>query len=193
MEAHWRSIREEIAFIILSGMPNTEYAFVGYRDIGDQTPLMVIEFTPHRDLVLNKMYGIRAKGGIDTAEDVAGGLRAVAALNWEDSEMRTVVHFADAPAHGNMFHHGDIEDRFPNGDPEGLNPLKYVSRLARKNVNYDFYRFNESTDLMVQRFQEVYRDELASFCIIGKLDTSGTSQEEELYSSRLPACYCQTD
>lgn len=193
MEPYWRSVREEIADIILNGKEDTDYALVGYRDIGDQTPLIVVDFGTTRDTVLNRVYGIRPKGGVDTAEDVAGGLREVTELDWDDSTMRTVVHFADAPAHGNMYHHGDIEDRFPDGDPRGLNPLKYITYLAKMNVNYDFYRLNDSTDLMVERFQEVYRDELASFCVIGKLDTSETNQEEELYSPKSPVCYCRKD
>lgn len=46
-----------------------------------------------------------ACGGKDIAEDVLGGLEAVAQLGWgPPSSRKVVVHFADAPCHGSKFH-----------------------------------------------------------------------------------------
>ena len=51
-------------------------------------------------------------GGMDIAEDVLGGLEAVAQLGWgPPSSRKVVVHFADAPCHGSKFH-----DLGPAGD-----------------------------------------------------------------------------
>merc|ERR1712137_360049 len=67
--------------------------------------------------------GISAGGGGDAPEDVVGGLRHVVDRDWVAST-RVVIHIADAPCHGSVYHDG-LGDNYPNGDPSGESPEKY--------------------------------------------------------------------
>lgn len=194
MISHWNFVVDEIEGIIRTGPLSTQYALVAYRDMTDDDDMLVKDFTVDGESILTTLWGIKPGGGIDIAEDVAGALREAARLDWETpSRLQVLIHFTDAPAHGYQYNGGLVSDRFQDGDPRGFDPLYYVTKLARLNINYDFYRMNDSTDIMTEQFANAYRGESASFCIIGKLDTSETSQEEELCNSIPPVCYCQTD
>ena len=132
-----------------------EVAFVGYRDYGDRMRFHTLHFMGPRDLV-GCMDAIHAEGGTDIAEDVAGGLLAVRELNWSNSDVRTIVHIADAPCHGMAFHDVHISDRFPAGDPGGLDPLVLMKDFSDREFTYTFVRINSSTDTMLAEFHNVY-------------------------------------
>lgn len=133
-----------------------ETAFVGYRDYGDAQPFVITDFTSP-GAMLDSIQDVHAEGGNDTAEDVAGGLQKVCNLEWDDeATMRVVIHIADAPAHGRQFHHPRLSDRFPLGDPDGLDPLGYLQQLVNRNIGYTFVKINDSTDVMLDAFARVY-------------------------------------
>jgi hypothetical protein len=139
--------------------PEAEFrvALVGYRDYGDSVRFHILDFS-NVDRVVEALGPIYAHGGNDKAEDVAGALRATTRLRWEDSDVRLVFHIADAPAHGYAFHDAHVSDRFPNGDPDGKEPLVYLSELADRNVEYTFVRITSATDKMLDVFHNVYGD-----------------------------------
>lgn len=130
-------------------------AFVGYRDYGDK-PQYVYKNLGNVDDTLDVIQTVRAMGGDDQAEDVAGGLLRVRMLAWDDDAAKLVVHIADAPPHGRRFHEPWVSDRFPDGDPTENNPLYFVGKLCAENVDYTFIKINDSTNIMLKEFHNVY-------------------------------------
>jgi hypothetical protein len=131
-----------------------EVAFIGYRDYGDEEQSIQIGWGTVESL-LDRLQGIEAKGGFDAAEDVAHGLLHVAELAWT-ADVRILVHIGDAPPHGIRYHRPSVSDRFPDGDPDGVDCLTIVSSLSTRNINYTFMRINHSTDTMVELFHNSY-------------------------------------
>jgi hypothetical protein len=132
-----------------------EVALVAYRDYGDTVRRRVVDFTSPNQIV-DTLHLIHAEGGDDQAEDVAGALDRACGLTWGPSEVRMIFHIADAPAHGDKYHAPRVSDRFPDGDPDGNDPLRSLRHLAHLNVDYTFVRITSSTDKMIDVFHNVY-------------------------------------
>lgn len=128
--------------------------FVGYRDYGDDERFVIRDFN-QPDFVLEEIRDVHAEGGDDMAEDVAGGLYHLRHLNW-NADIKMIFHIADAPAHGLQFHAARFSDRFPEGDPSGINPLDIMSYFSTQRYNYTFVRINGSTDTMIDAFHNCY-------------------------------------
>lgn len=137
--------------------PNTDVlvGFVGYRDYGDDEQFIVVPFQDAKD-TMAQIRNVYAEGGNDRAEDVAHALHRALHMDWSDAQVRIVFHIADAPAHGNTFHTISVSDRFPSGDPHGLDPRDSVERMSFLNIDYTFVRINYSTDTMVDVFHNCY-------------------------------------
>lgn len=144
-----RSTQEEYAEAMFQA------AFVGYRDYEDANRILRISFTEPMDM-LRQIRHIHAEGGADCAEDVAGGLREAWDLDWSDADVRTIIHIADAPAHGRRFHSIGISDRFPDGDPDRLDPLEFMRLIGNRHIDYTFVKINDSTDKMLEVFEQHY-------------------------------------
>lgn len=160
MELWIQAAKNEITRVISETQmlsPNTVFtiAFVGYRDYGDHDRMIVHSFMDASDL-LEIIRDVHADGGFDCAEDVAGGLQKVVQLDWNDAEVRSVIHIADAPPHGERFHAPYISDRYPNGDPDGVDPLAMVQRLSALQIDYTCIKINNSTDTMLELFHNSY-------------------------------------
>jgi hypothetical protein len=130
-------------------------AFVGYRDYGD-SPQIIRQNFGNADMLLDRIDNVHAKGGHDIAEDVAGGLMNVRTLAWDVIAVKSIVHIADAPPHGMQFHEPWISDRFSQGDPDGKNPLSILQSLSEENIDYTFIKINDSTNIMIKEFHDVY-------------------------------------
>ncbi len=131
--------------------------FVGYRDYGDETPREIIPFTTVEEF-LAKVRRVEAIGGDDIAEDVAGGLLSTQkALDWRDADVRTLIHIADAPPHGVKYHAPHISDRFPNGDPCGVD-VNTLLRYFAETVDMTFIGLNRFTDMYVEHALSAYRE-----------------------------------
>ena len=142
-----------------------QVAFVGYRDYGDTTRFHTVDFTSPNQLV-SEIRDIRAEGGDDEAEDVAGALRCAVNLTWHPSNVRMLFHIADAPAHGERYHSIRVSDRFPRGDPEGFDPRDFLNTLVRDRVDYTFVRITPRTDTMIEVFHDLYKRMDGVFTII---------------------------
>jgi hypothetical protein len=134
---------------------NILVSFVGYRDYGDAERLIVIPFQPPTATMV-EIESVHATGGDDFAEDVAHGLEAALHLDWSDADVKIVFHIADAPAHGRAFHDLSVSDRFPRGDPEGLDPRDFVQRMSLLEIHFTFVKIHESTDTMIEQFDTCY-------------------------------------
>lgn len=134
---------------------NILVSFVGYRDYGDQEQIVEFPFQNPAD-AMSAIREVQADGGNDQAEDVARGLFRTVQQDWSEADVKIVFHIADAPAHGEMFHTLRVSDRFPRGDPTGLDPRDFVEKLSFLNVEYTFVRIDESTDTMIEQFHNCY-------------------------------------
>ena len=134
---------------------NVLVSFIGYRDYGDDEQIIVIPFQNAQD-TMNSIREIQAEGGDDQAEDVAHALFRAVNQEWSDADVKIVFHIADAPAHGEMFHTLHVSDRYPRGDPHGLDPRDFVEKLSFLNVHYTFVRIHRCTDTMVEQFHNCY-------------------------------------
>jgi hypothetical protein len=132
-----------------------EVALVAYRDYGDTMRRRVVDFTT-AEMIEHILEGIHADGGDDEAEDIAGALERVCGLTWGPSDVRMVIHIADAPAHGIRFHAPRVSDRFPDGDPEGKDPLVSIRHFADQDIDVTFVRITSTTDVMIDVFHETY-------------------------------------
>lgn len=137
--------------------PNAEIkiAFVGYRDIHDTERFIPFSFRTPSSL-LHSIEHVHATGGHDECEDVAGGLVQARRLEWDDADVKCIVHIADAPPHGEWFHSPYISDQYPEGDPTGLDPVDSIHILSQQDFNYTFVKINNSTDRMLEYFKKAF-------------------------------------
>lgn len=137
--------------------PNTtiRVGFVGYRDYGDKERLIEIPFQDAQDTMLH-IQPIEPEGGDDVTEDVATGLFRVMHMDWNGADVKIVFHIADAPAHGDAFHAPKVSDRYPRGDPNGLDPRDSVEKMSFLDIHYTFVKINDSTDTMIEQFHNCY-------------------------------------
>jgi hypothetical protein len=128
-----------------------QVGLVAYRDYGDDQSLRVLDFTTPSN-VMDALESVLPEGGDDTAEDVARALYHTMALDWENADVRLVVHITDAPPHGLMFHSPGVSDRFPEGDPEGLDPRNHIRSMCEQGFHYTFVKIKSATDQMLDVF-----------------------------------------
>ena len=143
---------------------NIQVSFVGYRDYGDDERIIVIPFQKAEE-TMAAIREVDAEGGDDQAEDVARALEIAVHQDWSDSDVKIVFHIADAPAHGGAFHSLYISDRFPRGDPDGLDPRDFVEKMSFLDIHYTFVRIHDCTDTMIEHFHNCYTKG-GSFCVI---------------------------
>ena len=132
-----------------------EVGLVAYRDYGDESPLRVLDFTTPENVMV-ALQDIPPEGGDDTAEDVARAFYHTMTLDWENADVRMVFHIADAPAHGVVFHNANVSDRYPDGDPEGLDPRNQLRAMYDQGFHYTFVKITSATDKMLDVFHSVW-------------------------------------
>jgi hypothetical protein len=117
-------------------------AFAGYRDFADEPQFEILPFTEDVTSLCAKIRKIEAKGGSDPAEDVLGGLRKAAALEWR-APVRLLLHFADMPNHGRFYQSEGwakrpSTDRFPEFDLEGRLGKQTLESISSQRIDYYF-------------------------------------------------------
>ncbi len=170
MEPWIRAAKTKIQEIVNTAKkdhPNAEFeiALVAYRDYGDLVRHRVVDFTTPQ-AVMASLQNVHAEGGDDEAEDVAHALLHTTWLRWEDTHVKMVFHIADAPAHGLPFHSPYVSDRFPGGDPEGLDPRDSLRALCREDISYTFVKITSATDTMLDAFFNAWPGNYATFRVI---------------------------
>ena len=78
-------------------------AVVRYRDIDDYPRFEVLDFVDSIDSFKSFLADLRATGGADAPEDMAGAIQEVNKLSWSNPSQVTFL-IADAPCHGEEFH-----------------------------------------------------------------------------------------
>ncbi|CAF3792581.1 unnamed protein product [Rotaria sp. Silwood1] len=125
-----RSIVEEI---VVSEKSDIRLALVEYRDHPPQDHTFVTrvhDFTAKVSEMKGWLQECQAIGGGDAPEAVADGLHAVLKLSWRAESTKICILIADAPPHGL----NPSGDGFPNGCPNGLDPVQIVREMAEKHI-----------------------------------------------------------
>ncbi len=140
---------------------DVRFAYEGYRDFADLKEgqkYYTIDFETDMNVFKNKLDEITALGGGDDAEDVAGGLHAGLNMTWR-SNARYAILIADAPGHGSKYHEKDVEDDYPEGDPNGYVLEELMRDYAKKNINLCLTIIDDYTDKMFKAMKEAYNKE----------------------------------
>ena len=140
---------------------DVRFAYEGYRDFADLKEgqkYYTIDFETDMNVFKNKLDEITALGGGDDAEDVAGGLHAGLNMTWR-SNARYAILIADAPGHGSKYHEKDVEDDYPEGDPNGYVLEELMRDYAKKNINLCLTIIDGYTDKMFKAMKEAYNKE----------------------------------
>jgi len=90
----------------------------------------VHDFTAKISEMRDWLQQCQAYGGGDGPEAVADGLDAVLRLSWRSESTKICILIADAPPHGL----DPSGDGFPNGCPNGLDPVQIVREMAEKHI-----------------------------------------------------------
>lgn len=140
-----------------------QVASVCYRDYRDSDQLGFQSFcSPEKFMELLEEESLYDQSCVasfspDDVADVAGGLRVLrTGLDWENADIRLLHHFAISPPHGEKFHNSKRHDSFPQGDPNGLNPLEDMYEFSRDIFHYTFHRIDSEVDTMLEQFDQVY-------------------------------------
>lgn len=133
-----------------------------YRDFGDVDHQLTIPFTEDLHSFEESLKNVRAKGGSDDAEDVAGAFHHANQLDWQ-GQVKTLFHITDAPPHGLQYHDIHLGDRYPDVDPLSQNLEEEVLQLASKNITLVVIKANESVNKMITEFARMYGTTTARF------------------------------
>ena len=127
-------------------------AVVGYRDIEDKRRFEVLDFVDSLDTFKSFLEDLRATGGADAPEDMAGAIQEVNKLSWSNPSQVTFL-IADAPCHGSEFH--PYRDNYPAGTPgiSIIDELHHLQTVGPQNtMTITFGRITEHTDQMIECF-----------------------------------------
>src|SRR4051812_32865034 len=123
--------------------------FCGYRDHCDNTyRLQIFDFTNSCEEFRNYISAnVSATGGGDSPEDVLGGLDAsINKMTWRNAT-RVLLHVGDCPPHGNRFN--NLDDDYPDGDPNGLTAESVLGDMQSANIQYFFGKITNYTETMI--------------------------------------------
>ncbi|KAH7088614.1 elongation factor-2 kinase [Auriculariales sp. MPI-PUGE-AT-0066] len=132
-----RSIEEICSAIFESGKllspEDLRIGLVAYRDHPPEDTTFIIQnfgFSSDKNLLHSNLKTLSAEGGGDGPEAVTAALYAALNMDWRSQASKMVVLIADAPPHGI----GESCDGFPNGSPDGQDPLMIARQMASRGI-----------------------------------------------------------
>ncbi|CAK8992160.1 unnamed protein product [Durusdinium trenchii] len=136
MGQYIKAAQENIQSIVtkISGHgEKVRFGLISYRDHPPQDSTFVTQchpFTENLETMRQYVDTMRANGGGDGPEAVTAALFEALSLPWRPNATKICVLIADAPPHG-------LEpsgDGFPNGDPDGRDPLEILRDMATLGI-----------------------------------------------------------
>ncbi|KAK4701670.1 hypothetical protein P7C70_g4559, partial [Phenoliferia sp. Uapishka_3] len=106
---------------------------IAYRDYPPQDNSFITNsyaFTSNVPEVKESLRKLYASGGGDGPEAVTAALKATIELQWRPAASKMAVLIADAPPHGI----GEYGDGFPQGGPDGEDPILLTREMAAKGI-----------------------------------------------------------
>ena len=133
IDAAKKNIESIVTRIIQSESADVRFGLVAYRDHPPQESTyvtQVFDFVTNTTSMTANLNTLSAQGGGDGPEAVTAGLQAAKVLAYREDAAKVVVLIADAPPHGL----GEAGDGFPNGDPDGLDPLVIAREMSNLGI-----------------------------------------------------------
>lgn len=203
MEKYLDQLKDKILLMIQKineACPQCEIflGFIGYKDYCDKKKgdeYIDIDFSKNYNKVRNTIKNIKALGGGDVAEDVAGAIKMGVAKSWK-SEMRCAVFITDSPCHGEKYHKMKNSDDYPNGDPSGLDIEQLVYDLASKNVFVFAFELTEHTSIMYKKFKLIFekcKKEKGAKCKFHRWSINKTDKLIEAIITIVLKTYCHRE
>lgn len=127
------SIKNIIEDIVAAEKSDVQFSLIQYRDHPPQDTTFVVktsEWTNSVSKMKRFVDEMSAAGGGDGPEAVTAAIYAARHLSYRKDSVRVVVLIADAPPHGL----GENGDGFPNGDPDGHDPIKLAKEMATLGI-----------------------------------------------------------
>lgn len=127
------NIRKIVEEIVASENSDVRLALVQYRDHPPQDRTFVTkvnDFTFSYKKMRDWLENCEARGGGDISEAVTDALNDVLKLTWRTDSVKICVLVSDAPPHGINC----TSDGFPNGCPDGLDPIEIVRKMAKEGI-----------------------------------------------------------
>ncbi len=109
------------------------FGLIAYRDHPPQDSSFVTKtfpFTASLATMKQQLGLLSASGGGDGPEAVAAALNATLESSWREDATKVCILIADAPPHGL----GERGDGFPNGAPDGVDPLVVLDGMSAKGI-----------------------------------------------------------
>eukprot|EP00611_Tribonema_gayanum_P011893 TRINITY_DN2231_c0_g1_i3.p1 TRINITY_DN2231_c0_g1~~TRINITY_DN2231_c0_g1_i3.p1 ORF type:complete len:509 (-),score=180.07 TRINITY_DN2231_c0_g1_i3:426-1952(-) len=128
-----RNVQSIVESLVAAEKCDVRFGLVKYRDHPPQESTFVSEqcdFTSAVGAMRANVNTMSAAGGGDGPEAVCCGLHAALHMAWRPDAVKIVVLIADAPPHG-LGEHGD---GFPNGCPEGRDPLAIARAMLEAGI-----------------------------------------------------------
>lgn len=127
------NIRKIVEDIVANEESDIRLALIEYRDHPPQDSTFVTrvhDFTRSPKKMRDWLDKAEARGGGDAPEAVTDALNDVLKLTWREEAVKICVLVSDAPPHG--INAGG--DGFPNGCPDGLDPIEIVRKMASEGI-----------------------------------------------------------
>ncbi|KAM0789687.1 hypothetical protein ACM66B_006547 [Microbotryomycetes sp. NB124-2] len=142
MSSYLKSAANNIELIVenilhsgkLGSLEALKVGLIAYRDYPPQDNSYItksFEFTSDVELVKANLSSLHASGGGDGPEAVTAAMKAALELQWRPQASKMCVLVADAPAHGI----GEYGDGFPNGGPDGEDPILLARTMAAQGIS----------------------------------------------------------
>lgn len=159
--------------------------FIGYRDIDDKMRFERCNFPSSAVANPSEAWStfiasIRAGGGDDKAEDVLGGLQEALALSWMADHRKLLVHVADGPSHGLLYHAVELEDIYSGFDFDGSIGKNTIESLVDRGIDYCFLDASTAPSCntkMIERFAGWYSTKAKGSQHVMKVVSSASPQQ----------------
>lgn len=132
---------------------NPRFAFVGFRDKGDNPQFIVQDFTRDINKLRIFLSGIVCGGGGDTCEDIKGAMQVAERLTWRSS-FKHVILVCDAPPHGKSYNCG-YGDKYPDDDQLKPNLEDLIKDYAIW-MHMLFYKCSTAVNGLASLFEKYY-------------------------------------
>jgi len=127
------SIMSIVEKVKSSEKADVRFCYIAYRDHPPQDKTLITkvhDFTTKPKDMRNYLSLYQASGGGDGPEAVTEALHDAVNLCYRKNAIKICVIIADAPPHGL----GCSGDGFPNGNPNGHDPVKIAKEMAEKGI-----------------------------------------------------------
>jgi hypothetical protein len=147
------SLFTEIPCAVRKLKPNAEFtmrfSFIGYKDIDDDGHLVICPFCSDSRNLITVLEGLKADGGGDFPEDVAGALESASTLEWS-SDYKVLLLVLDAPPHGSEYH--DLPEEADKYYSNAVPAIRFVEGLAKNRVDFIMVRCGGQENLYTSKF-----------------------------------------